>query len=44
MRQKWQSLSARLLATDSHSPLGKQLRSFAQDGGIGKLRELILNT
>lgn len=43
MREKSQSLSNSLLATDSHSPLGKQLGYFAQDGGVGKLRELILN-
>jgi gas vesicle protein len=41
MRQKWQSLRDRL--TDSQSSLGKQLGYFALDGGIGKLRELILN-
>jgi gas vesicle protein len=43
MRQKWGRLSDRLLATDPHSPLGQQLGYFAFDGGIGKLRELILN-
>ncbi|WP_414589649.1 dynamin family protein [Scytonema sp. PCC 10023] len=43
MREKWQSLSKSLLATNPQSPLGKQLGYFAQDGGISKLRELILN-
>jgi|GEM_PF-439331 hypothetical protein len=43
MREKWQNLSDRLLATDQHSPLAQQLGYFAQDGGIGKLRELLLN-
>ncbi len=41
MRQKWGSLSERLLETDPRSTLGQQLKYFAQDGGIGKLRELI---
>jgi hypothetical protein len=41
MRQKWGHLSELLLETDSHSNLGRQLGYFAQDGGIGKLRELI---
>mgnify|MGYP002777026604 CR=1 FL=1 len=41
MREKWQSLSERLLKTDSRSHLGKLLGYFADDGGIGKLRELI---
>jgi hypothetical protein len=43
MRQKWGGLSEQLLATDPRSSLGKQLGYFAVDGGIGKLRELILN-
>lgn len=43
MREKWQSLSDRLLATDPYSPLGKQLGYFANDGGISKLQELLLN-
>ncbi|OYE03079.1 dynamin family protein [Nostoc sp. 'Peltigera membranacea cyanobiont' 232] len=43
MREKSQSLSKSLLATDPQSSLCKQLGYFAQDGGIGKLRELILN-
>ena len=43
MRKNWKSLSDHLLQTDPHSPLGKQLYYFAQDGGIGKLRELLLN-
>ena len=41
MRQKWGRLSERLLETEPRSTLGKQLSYFAQDGGIGKLRELI---
>ncbi len=41
MRQKWGDLSQRLLETEPRSTLGKQLNHFAQDGGIGKLRELI---
>ena len=41
MRQKWGRLSERLLSTEPRSTLGKQLGYFAQDGGIGKLRELI---
>ena len=41
MRQKWGDLSQRLLSTEPRSTLGKQLGYFAQDGGIGKLRELI---
>ncbi|QFS52318.1 dynamin family protein [Nostoc sphaeroides] len=43
MRDKWQSLSEVLLAKDPNSSLGKQLGDFAQEGGIPKLRELILN-
>jgi hypothetical protein len=43
MRDKWQSLSKVLLKTDPDSSLGKQLRDFAEQGGIPKLRELILN-
>jgi hypothetical protein len=43
MRDKWQSLSESLLKTDPDSSLGKQLGDFAQEGGIPKLRELILN-
>ncbi|MCC5631923.1 dynamin family protein [Nostoc sphaeroides CHAB 2801] len=43
MRDKWENLSKRLLATDPHSSLGKQLGYFAVEGGIGKLRELILS-
>lgn len=41
LQQKWGSLSERLLESDSRSHLGRQLSYFAQDGGIGKLRELI---
>ncbi|MFB2891593.1 dynamin family protein [Aerosakkonemataceae cyanobacterium BLCC-F50] len=41
MRQKWRYLSERLLESDPRSILGRQLGYFAQDGGIGKLRELI---
>ncbi|ODH02964.1 hypothetical protein A4S05_21760 [Nostoc sp. KVJ20] len=43
MRDKWQSLSEVLLKADPDSSLGKQLGYFAQQGGIPKLRELILN-
>ncbi len=43
MGEKWKNLSDGLLATDPHSSLGKQLSWFAQEGGMGKLRELILN-
>jgi hypothetical protein len=41
LRQKWGKLSERLQESDSHSTLGRQLGYFAQDGGIGKLRELL---
>jgi len=41
MRDKWGKLSQKLQATDSRSTLGKQLGYFANDGGIGRLRELI---
>ncbi|MEA5559172.1 proteasome protein [Nodularia spumigena] len=43
LQQKWELLSTRLLESDAHSHLGKQLSYFAQDGGIAKLRELIQN-
>lgn len=43
MCDKWQSLSKVLLKTDPDSSLGKQLCDFAEEGGIPKLRELILN-
>jgi hypothetical protein len=41
MRDKWGKLSQKLQATDPRSTLGKQLGYFANDGGIGRLRELI---
>ncbi len=41
MGQKWGNLSQSLLEINPRSTLGKQLGYFAQDGGIGKLRELI---
>ncbi len=41
MRDKWRQLSVRLLESDSRSTLGRQLGYFAQDGGIGRLRELL---
>jgi hypothetical protein len=41
LQEKWALLSQRLLAGDPRSALGRQLGYFAQDGGIGKLRELI---
>ncbi|MEA5597109.1 dynamin family protein [Rivularia sp. UHCC 0363] len=40
--QKWGVLSQRLLEKNSASPLGNQLKCFALDGGIGKLRKLLL--
>ncbi|MFH7026715.1 MAG: dynamin family protein [Heteroscytonema crispum UTEX LB 1556] len=43
LQQKWGHLSERLLESDSRSNLGRQLGYFAQDGGVGKLRELIQN-
>ncbi|NJN11603.1 MAG: proteasome protein [Richelia sp. RM1_1_1] len=41
MRRKWELLSNKLLASKPPSILGKQLGYFAEDGGIGRLRELI---
>lgn len=41
LQEKWGHLSERLLESEPHSTLGRQLGYFAQDGGIGKLRELI---
>ncbi|WP_017714818.1 dynamin family protein [Kamptonema formosum] len=41
LRQKWGKLSERLQESDSRSTLGRQLGYFAQDGGIGRLRELL---
>ncbi|WP_392533147.1 proteasome protein [Nostoc sp. C117] len=43
LQDKWGRLSERLLESDARSYLGRQLGYFAQDGGIGKLRELIKN-
>ncbi|WP_373528371.1 proteasome protein [Nostoc sp.] len=41
LQEKWELLSERLLESDPRSYLGSQLGYFAQDGGLGKLRELI---
>lgn len=43
LRQKWRQLSKRLQESNPHSSLGRQLSDFAEDGGIGRLRELIRN-
>ncbi|MEM7556560.1 MAG: dynamin family protein [Cyanobacteria bacterium P01_A01_bin.84] len=42
INEKWGLLSKRLLKTDQHSVVGQMLRDFADDGGIIKLRELLL--
>ncbi|MBD2387938.1 proteasome protein [Cylindrospermum sp. FACHB-282] len=41
LQQKWGRLSELLQESDARNYLGRQLGYFAQDGGIGKLRELI---
>ncbi len=41
LQDKWELLSERLLDSDPRSYLGRQLGYFGQDGGLGKLRELI---
>ncbi|MBW4675410.1 MAG: proteasome protein [Desmonostoc geniculatum HA4340-LM1] len=41
LQDKWGRLSQRLLESDTRSYLGRQLGYFAQDGSLGKLRELI---
>jgi hypothetical protein len=41
LQQKWEDLSDRLQQSGSGGTLGRQLGYFAQDGGIGKLREAI---
>lgn len=41
--EKWGRLSERLLKTDSDLYLAKQLDWFALDGGISKLRQLLLD-
>lgn len=41
MRDKWGELSQKLQDSDPRSTLAKQLNDFANDGGIGRLRELI---
>ncbi|MFN6541354.1 MAG: proteasome protein [Nostoc sp. EkiNYC01] len=41
MRSYWEKLSEKLLESNSRSELGKQLSYFADDGSIGKLRELL---
>ncbi|MDZ8025491.1 MAG: proteasome protein [Nostoc sp. SerVER01] len=43
LQDKWGRLSQRLLDSDTRSYLGRQLGYFAQDGSLGKLRELIQN-
>ncbi len=43
LQDKWARLSQRLLDSDTRSYLGRQLGYFAQDGSLGKLRELIQN-
>ncbi|MDZ7966421.1 MAG: dynamin family protein [Nostoc sp. DedSLP03] len=41
LRPKWRQLSQHLLKSNSRSSLGKQLRDFAEDGGIGQLQKII---
>lgn len=43
MRQKWKDLRDKLQQTNPRSILAKQLEDFANDGGIGRLREVIIN-
>jgi hypothetical protein len=41
-RSKWRKLSQKIQETQPKSPLAKQLGDFANDGGVGRMRELIL--
>ncbi|NEP01027.1 MAG: proteasome protein [Symploca sp. SIO2E9] len=41
LRQNWSQISQQLLDSNLRSSLGRQLRDFAENGGIVKLRELL---
>jgi hypothetical protein len=41
LQSQWGQIGDRLQESQSRSPLGRQLAYFAQDGGVGRLRELI---
>jgi hypothetical protein len=41
-RSKWRKLSQKIQETQPKSTLAKQLGDFANDGGVGRMRELIL--
>lgn len=43
LRQKWQQLSERLQETGQTKILRRQLRDLVDDGGIGRLRSLIID-
>ncbi|MGK7901677.1 MAG: dynamin family protein [Hormoscilla sp.] len=43
LRQKWQELSEKLIDSGATKILRRQLRDFVDDGGIGRLRDLIVD-
>lgn len=43
VQEKWKKISDKLLASNSHSDLGKKLADLSKDGGIDRLRTVIVN-